>query len=68
MILAQRYLARHASPFAAYMALQRDLLKHYLRMGGTEEGWCMRIAPTFRRRYAPVFASAARTRVNGRAA
>ena len=60
MILAQQYLARHASPFAAYMALQRALLEHYLMQGGTTEAWCSRIAPAFRRRYAPVFSAVAR--------
>lgn len=60
MILAQQYLARHKTPFAAYMALQRALLVHYMTLGGTEENWCERIAPAFRRRYQPVFADAAR--------
>ena len=61
MILVQEYLARHGSPFAAYMALQRALLRQFLARGGTEEIWCTRIAPAFRRRYAPVFATAARS-------
>jgi len=60
VILAQKYLARYETPFAAYMALQRALLVHYLTRGGTEENWCERIAPAFRRRYQPVFADAAR--------
>jgi hypothetical protein len=63
VILAQKYLARHATPFAAYMALQRALLLHYLSRGGTEESWCERIAPRFRQRYQPVFAAAARKRM-----
>lgn len=58
MILAQKYLARYETPFAAYMALQRALLLHYLNCGGTEERWCQQIAPIFRRRYQPVFAAA----------
>ena len=61
MILVQQYLARHQSPFAAYMALQTALLRQYLQQGGTEEIWCQRIAPAFRRRYAGVFASVARS-------
>ena len=61
MILVQEYLARYGSAFAAYMALQRSLLRHFLKQGGTEEIWCARIAPAFRRRYAPVFAAAARS-------
>ena len=60
MILAQKYLARCETPFAAYMALQRALMVHYMSRGGTEENWCERIAPAFRRRYQPVFAEAAR--------
>ena len=60
MILAQRFLARYETPFAAYMALQRALLVHYLSRGGTEERWCAEIAPLFRRRYQRVFAEAAR--------
>ncbi len=69
MILALQFLARHESPFAAYMALQRTLMRHYLSRGGTEEAWCTRIAPAFRRRYAPVFTAAARgSRISARAA
>ena len=60
MILAQKYLARYETPFAAYMALQRALMVHYLSRGGTEERWCNRIAPTFRARYQKVFAEAAK--------
>jgi hypothetical protein len=63
MILAQRFLARYETPFAAYMALQRALLVHYLSRGGTEERWCAEIAPLFSRRYQPLFAEAARVRV-----
>lgn len=51
MILAQKYLARYNTPFAAYMALQRALLIHYLTQGGSEERWCSHIAPHFHRRY-----------------
>ena len=51
MILAQKYLARYETPFAAYMALQRALMLHYLSRGGTEQNWCERIAPIFHRRY-----------------
>ena len=51
MILAQKYLARYETPFAAYMALQRALMMLYLSRGGTEEVWCQRFAPVFHRRY-----------------
>ena len=51
MILAQKYLARYETPFAAYMALQRALMMLYLSRGGNEREWCERIAPLFHRRY-----------------
>lgn len=51
MLLAQKYLARYSTPFAAYMALQRALLLHYLTRGGTEERWCADMAPRFHERY-----------------
>ena len=54
MVLAQLYLARHESPFAAYMALQRALLEHHLSRGGSAEDWCERMAPRFRQRYFPL--------------
>lgn len=54
MILAQKYLARYKTPFAAYMALQRALMMHYLLRGGTEEKWCSQMAPRFHRRYQPM--------------
>jgi hypothetical protein len=33
------------------MALQRALLEQYVARGGSEEAWCERMAPVFRRRY-----------------
>lgn len=51
MILAEMYLARHESRFAAYMALQRALLAQYVARGGSAEEWCERMAPLFRRRF-----------------
>jgi len=51
MILAQKYLARYATPFAAYMALQRQLMLLYVSRGGNEQKWCERMAPLFHRRY-----------------
>lgn len=60
MILAHEYLARHRTPFEAYMALQRALMVRFMTRGGTEEWWCTRLAPAFRKRYTPIFAAAAR--------
>ena len=51
MILAEIYLARHESRFAAYMALQRALLAQHIARGGSPESWCERLAPVFRRRF-----------------
>jgi hypothetical protein len=51
MILAQKYLARYETPFAAYMALQRSLMILYMSRGGSEREWCERIAPLFHSRY-----------------
>jgi hypothetical protein len=56
LVLADAYLARHGSPFAAYMALQCALLERFVARGGSPDEWCNRLAPVFRRRYAPVFA------------
>ena len=50
-ILAEEYLARHGSSFAAYMALQRALLARFGGRGGTEQAWCERMAPVFHARY-----------------
>lgn len=51
MILAQKFLARYGTPFAAYMALQRALMLHYMTRGGSEEKWCTELAPLFQERY-----------------
>ena len=51
MILAERYLRETGSGFAAYMALQRALLDRWIVRGGSEETWCLRLAPLFRHRY-----------------
>lgn len=51
-MLADVYLARFGSGFEAYMALQRALIARWVARGGTEQSWCDRMAPRFRRRYA----------------
>ena len=51
-MLADLYLARCGSGFEAYMALQRALITRWIARGGTEESWCVRLAPAFRARYA----------------
>jgi hypothetical protein len=50
-VLAECYLARHGTGFAAYMSLQQALMTRWLARGGTEESWCVRMAPLFRARY-----------------
>ena len=50
-MLGDIYLARSSSGFEAYMALQRALIVRWVARGGTEESWCARMAPLFRRRY-----------------
>jgi hypothetical protein len=52
MVLAEQYRARCDSAFDAYMTLQRALLNRWVAQGGTEESWCLRLAPVFRARYA----------------
>jgi hypothetical protein len=55
MMMAQTYLARYQTPFAAYMALQRALLFHFLMRGGTPEQWSRGLAPAFSKRYGSAF-------------
>ena len=55
MLMANTYLDRYETPFAAYMALQRALLFHFLVRGGTADEWSAELAPAFSRRYGPVF-------------
>lgn len=50
-MLAEIYLARCGSGFEAYMALQRALIARWIARGGTEQSWCERMAPLYRRRY-----------------
>jgi hypothetical protein len=50
-MLEDIYLARFSTGFEAYMALQRALLVRWIARGGTEQSWCDRLAPLFRKRY-----------------
>lgn len=52
MELARRFIAMQPSPFGAYLALQRALMARHMARGGTQEDFCLRLAPAFRRRYA----------------
>lgn len=51
-LLGEHYRARCGSDFDAYMRLQGALLSRWLARGGTLDGWCDRMAPLFRLRYA----------------
>ncbi|MGH7506766.1 MAG: hypothetical protein ACRELX_13995 [Longimicrobiales bacterium] len=52
MELATRFIARYRSGFGAYLALQRALMERYIARGGSQEDFCQRLAPVFRRKYA----------------
>lgn len=54
MEVARRYVEEYPTRFAAYAALQCALMRRFLARGGTAEEFCTRLAPAFRRRYAPV--------------
>ena len=54
MELARRFLKEQPTRFAAYAALQATLMKRFLARGGTTEEFCLRLAPVFRQRYAPL--------------
>lgn len=49
--IERRYVERYPSGLAAYMALQRALMRRYLARGGTEAEFCQRLAPVFQRRH-----------------
>jgi hypothetical protein len=51
MMLADRFLNAESSPLAAYNALQRALMRHYIARGRSAADWCSALAPAFRRRY-----------------
>jgi hypothetical protein len=55
MEITRRYLGRGASPLAAYLALQCALMRRFVAGGGTREEFCARLAPAYRRRFAPLF-------------
>jgi len=52
MELARRFMEEYPTGFAAYTALQCALMRRYLARGGTQEEFCVRLAPAFHRRYA----------------
>jgi len=52
--VARRFVEEYPTRFAAYTALQCALMRRYLARGGTQEEFCLRLAPVFHRRYAPM--------------
>jgi hypothetical protein len=55
MEITRKYLVGHPSPLAAYLALQCALMRRFVAGGGTLEEFCERLAPAYRRRFAPLF-------------
>ncbi len=54
METARRFIADSPTRFGAYLALQCALMQRFVARGGTPEDFCVRLAPVFRRRYAPL--------------
>ena len=54
METARRFIAGSPTRFGAYVALQCALMQRFVARGGTPEDFCTRLAPVFRRRYAPL--------------
>ncbi|MDQ3556660.1 MAG: hypothetical protein M3409_07765 [Gemmatimonadota bacterium] len=52
--IIRSFVETSPSGFRAYLALQCALMRHYVARGGTEEEFCVRLAPVFHRRFAPV--------------
>jgi hypothetical protein len=68
MELARRYLARHRTAYAAYIALQRALMRHYIARGGSAGDFCSRLAPVFRRRFGSMLIDAQQANTTTRVA
>lgn len=54
METARRFIVDSPTRFGAYLALQCALMQRFIARGGTPEEFCLRLAPVFRRRYAPL--------------
>lgn len=54
METARRFLANAPDRYTAYLALQCALMQRFIAQGGTPEEFCLRLAPVFHRRYAPL--------------
>lgn len=58
METARRFISSSPTRFGAYLALQCALMRRFVARGGTPEEFCLRLAPVFRRRYAPLLLEA----------
>jgi hypothetical protein len=54
MEIARKFLEVCPTRFAAYVSLQAALMARYVARGGTSEDFCLRLAPVFHRKYAPL--------------
>jgi hypothetical protein len=54
MEIIRQFIAGHRTGFAAYLALEVALMRRFIARGGSPEEFCTRLAPAFRRRFAPV--------------
>jgi hypothetical protein len=54
MEIVRRYMTPQSTGFAAYLSLQRALMLRYVARGGSVEEFCVRLAPAFHRRFAPL--------------
>lgn len=54
METARRFIVGSPTRYGAYLALQCALIQRHVARGGTPEDFCLRLAPVFRRRYAPL--------------
>ena len=65
MELIRRHLASQPSGYAAYLSLQRALMRRHIAKGGTAEDFCRRLSPVYRKRYGDHAGMASATRLIG---
>lgn len=58
METARRFVEGYPTRLAAYLAFECALMQRYIARGGTAEEFCLRLAPVFHRRYAPLLLDA----------
>lgn len=55
MEISRRYIDSRRTPLAAYLDLQRALIRRHVACGGSIEEFCDRLAPVYHRRFGPLF-------------